>query len=131
VCSLDSTSHGLGILRWDNIAPYLLIQHTKYFFPTDSIYTERYMGLPNTNEVGYDNSRLSTMAVKLRGKKYLLVHGTSDDNVHYQQAMILAKNLERQDILFKQIVSIFPISTFHIFLIKKYSLRATLMRITV
>ncbi|XP_037720430.1 venom dipeptidyl peptidase 4 isoform X2 [Drosophila subpulchrella] len=69
----------------------------------DSIYTERYMGLPNTNEVGYDNSRLSTMAVKLRGKKYLLVHGTSDDNVHYQQAMILAKNLERQDILFKQI----------------------------
>ncbi|XP_052848496.1 venom dipeptidyl peptidase 4 isoform X2 [Drosophila gunungcola] len=69
----------------------------------DSIYTERYMGLPNTNEVGYANSRLSTMAVKLRGKKYLLVHGTLDDNVHYQQAMILAKNLERQDILFKQI----------------------------
>ncbi|EDW41491.1 GM25479 [Drosophila sechellia] len=69
----------------------------------DSIYTERYMGLPNTNELGYANSRLSTMAVKLRGKKYLLVHGTLDDNVHYQQAMILAKNLERQDILFKQI----------------------------
>jgi len=89
------------------------------------------MGLPNTNEVGYDNSRLSTMAVKLRGKKYLLVHGTSDDNVHYQQAMILAKNLERQDILFKQIVSIYPISKFDIFLIKKYYLRATLMRIMV
>ncbi|EDX10461.1 GD14501 [Drosophila simulans] len=70
---------------------------------SNSIYTERYMGLPNTNELGYANSRLSTMAVKLRGKKYLLVHGTLDDNVHYQQAMILAKNLERQDILFKQI----------------------------
>ncbi|XP_020798245.1 venom dipeptidyl peptidase 4 isoform X1 [Drosophila serrata] len=69
----------------------------------DSIYTERYMGLPNTNEVGYANSRLSTQAQKLRGKKYLLVHGTLDDNVHYQQAMILAKNLERHDILFKQI----------------------------
>ncbi|XP_023171383.2 venom dipeptidyl peptidase 4 isoform X2 [Drosophila hydei] len=69
----------------------------------DSIYTERYMGLPETNEVGYANSRLSTRAQKLRGKKYLLVHGTSDDNVHYQQAMILAKNLERHDILFKQI----------------------------
>ncbi|KAH8369571.1 hypothetical protein KR093_000193 [Drosophila rubida] len=69
----------------------------------DSIYTERYMGLPDTNQVGYDNSRLSTRAQKLRGKKYLLVHGTSDDNVHYQQAMILAKNLERHDILFKQI----------------------------
>lgn len=63
------------------------------------------MGLPETNEIGYANSRLSTRAQKLRGKKYLLVHGTSDDNVHYQQAMILAKNLERHDILFKQIVS--------------------------
>ncbi|KAM8708772.1 hypothetical protein ACLKA7_015701 [Drosophila subpalustris] len=69
----------------------------------DSIYTERYMGLPDTNEAGYAKSRLSTRAQKLRGKKYLLVHGTSDDNVHYQQAMILAKNLERHDILFKQI----------------------------
>ncbi|KAH8270566.1 hypothetical protein KR018_011616 [Drosophila ironensis] len=69
----------------------------------DSIYTERYMGVPTTNEVGYANSRLSTRAQKLRGKKYLLVHGTLDDNVHYQQAMILAKNLERYDILFKQI----------------------------
>ncbi|XP_037957263.1 venom dipeptidyl peptidase 4-like [Teleopsis dalmanni] len=69
----------------------------------DSIYTERYMRLPNTNEAGYMNARLSTRAQKLRGKKFLLVHGTLDDNVHYQQAMILAKNLERYDILFKQI----------------------------
>lgn len=63
------------------------------------------MGLPETNEIGYAKSRLSTRAEDLRGKKYLLVHGTLDDNVHYQQAMILAKNLERHDILFKQIVS--------------------------
>uniref|UniRef100_A0A1I8Q502 Venom dipeptidyl peptidase 4 n=1 Tax=Stomoxys calcitrans TaxID=35570 RepID=A0A1I8Q502_STOCA len=69
----------------------------------DSIYTERYMSLPSLNEVGYSNSRLSTRALKLKGKKFLLVHGTLDDNVHYQQAMILAKNLERHDILFKQI----------------------------
>lgn len=62
------------------------------------------MGLPETNEIGYSKSRLSTRAEQLRGKKYLLVHGTLDDNVHYQQAMILAKNLERHDILFKQIV---------------------------
>lgn len=63
------------------------------------------MSLPALNEVGYSNSRLSTRALKLKGKKFLLVHGTLDDNVHYQQAMILAKNLERHDILFKQIVS--------------------------
>ncbi|XP_037901190.1 venom dipeptidyl peptidase 4 isoform X1 [Glossina fuscipes] len=69
----------------------------------DSIYTERYMSLPILNEIGYQNSRLSTKALQLKGRKYLLVHGTLDDNVHYQQAMILAKNLERNDILFKQI----------------------------
>ncbi|KAM7358770.1 dipeptidyl peptidase 4 omega isoform 3-T6 [Cochliomyia hominivorax] len=69
----------------------------------DSIYTERYMGLPNINELGYEAGRLSTRAKQLKGKKFLLVHGTLDDNVHYQQAMILAKNLERHDILFKQI----------------------------
>ncbi|XP_058986361.1 venom dipeptidyl peptidase 4-like isoform X2 [Musca domestica] len=69
----------------------------------DSIYTERYMSLPTLNEIGYASSRLSTKATNLKGKKFLLVHGTLDDNVHYQQAMILAKNLERHDILFKQI----------------------------
>ncbi|XP_055907459.1 venom dipeptidyl peptidase 4 isoform X2 [Eupeodes corollae] len=69
----------------------------------DSIYTERYMGVPDDNPQGYANSRLSTLAMKFKGKKFLLVHGTLDDNVHYQQAMVLAKNLERRDILFKQI----------------------------
>ncbi|XP_067612885.1 venom dipeptidyl peptidase 4-like isoform X2 [Eurosta solidaginis] len=69
----------------------------------DSIYTERYMSLPKLNEVGYLNSQLTTRANRLRGKKFMLVHGTLDDNVHYQQAMVLAKNLERLDILFKQI----------------------------
>ena len=63
------------------------------------------MGLPAINELGYASSRLSTKVEQLRGKKFLLVHGTLDDNVHYQQAMIMAKNLERHDILFKQIVS--------------------------
>ncbi|XP_054086217.1 venom dipeptidyl peptidase 4 isoform X2 [Zeugodacus cucurbitae] len=69
----------------------------------DSIYTERYMSLPKLNEAGYANSQLTTRANRLRGKKFMLIHGTLDDNVHYQQAMVLAKNLERLDILFKQI----------------------------
>jgi dipeptidyl-peptidase-4 len=51
----------------------------------DSIYTERYMGLPKDNPKGYDDSIVSA-AGKLRGA-LLLVHGTSDDNVHFQNTI--------------------------------------------
>jgi len=51
----------------------------------DSIYTERYMGLPKENAGGYDDSIVSA-AGKLRGA-LLLVHGTSDDNVHFQNTV--------------------------------------------
>ncbi|CAD7080974.1 unnamed protein product [Hermetia illucens] len=69
----------------------------------DSIYTERYMNVPTANPQGYENSRLTKIATNLNGKQYMLVHGTLDDNVHYQQAMVLAKVLEQNDIMFKQI----------------------------
>lgn len=36
-------------------------------------------------------------------KTYMLVHGTLDDNVHFQQGMLLARALERKDIQFKEI----------------------------
>ena len=51
----------------------------------DSIYTERYMGLPKENQRGYDDSIVSA-AGKLQGS-LLLVHGTSDDNVHFQNTI--------------------------------------------
>ncbi len=51
----------------------------------DSIYTERYMGLLQDNTVGYDNSTVSA-AGNLHGS-LLLVHGTSDDNVHFQNTI--------------------------------------------
>lgn len=51
----------------------------------DSIYTERYLGLPKDNPKGYDDSIVSA-AGNLRGS-LLLVHGTSDDNVHFQNTI--------------------------------------------
>jgi len=52
----------------------------------DSIYTERYMGLPNDNEDGYRKSSPVNFAADLHGS-LLEVHGTSDDNVHVQNTM--------------------------------------------
>jgi dipeptidyl-peptidase 4 len=51
----------------------------------DSIYTERYMGLPKDNARGYDDSIVST-AANLHGSLFL-AHGTSDDNVHLQNTI--------------------------------------------
>jgi dipeptidyl-peptidase-4 len=52
----------------------------------DSIYTERYMGLPRENPKGYEDSSLPKAAPQLHGA-LLLVHGTSDDNVHFQNSI--------------------------------------------
>ncbi|KAG5896521.1 hypothetical protein JTB14_020494 [Gonioctena quinquepunctata] len=70
----------------------------------DSIYTERFMGLPTVedNLKGYEEAQLLKKFEGLRDKEYFLIHGTYDDNVHYQQTMMWAKVLERNDILFRQ-----------------------------
>jgi dipeptidyl-peptidase-4 len=52
----------------------------------DSTYTERYMGLPKENAEQYDKSSIVKSAAKLNGR-LLLVHGTSDDNVHMQNSI--------------------------------------------
>jgi len=52
----------------------------------DSIYTERYMQTPQENANGYDMNSPINFADKLKGN-FLLVHGTADDNVHFQNSM--------------------------------------------
>ena len=76
---------------------------TNYIY-YDSIYTERYMGLPTPqdNEKGYAESDICAKAENFRGKQFYLIHGTADDNVHYQQSLMLAKALEAADVLFRQ-----------------------------
>lgn len=70
----------------------------------DTIYTERYMSLPTAedNELAYNNSDINLLAENMRNKRFYLLHGTADDNVHYQQSMMLSKSLESLDILFRQ-----------------------------
>lgn len=60
----------------------------------DSIYTERYMGLPKDNPAGYDAADLSRVAQDLRGRM-LLFHGTLDDNVHPQNSIRFIDALQK------------------------------------
>src|SRR6266550_1879567 len=59
----------------------------------DTIYTERYMRTPQENPTGYDESASLTYADSLRSS-FLLVHGTGDDNVHFQNSERLVERLE-------------------------------------
>ena len=56
------------------------VTHWKYY---DTIYTERYLGLPQQNQAGYDAGSPLTYVNQLQGK-LLVIHGSGDDNVHYQ-----------------------------------------------
>jgi len=58
----------------------------------DSIYTERFLKTPQENAAGYDDNSPVTHAAKLKGA-YLLVHGTGDDNVHFQNAVAMQNAL--------------------------------------
>lgn len=54
----------------------------------DTIYTERYLKTPQENPEGYDAYSPVNHAEKLKGK-YLLIHGTGDDNVHFQNSVTM------------------------------------------
>ncbi|MDL5048623.1 DPP IV N-terminal domain-containing protein [Oscillatoria amoena NRMC-F 0135] len=54
----------------------------------DNIYTERYMNLPKDNASGYDNNSPIKYADRMEGH-FMLIHGTGDDNVHFQNSVAL------------------------------------------
>lgn len=58
----------------------------------DSVYTERFMRTPQENPAGYDDNSPTSYAELLKGK-FLLIHGTADDNVHFQNSMEFAEAL--------------------------------------
>ncbi|NWY51800.1 DPP4 peptidase, partial [Chionis minor] len=69
----------------------------------DSIYTERYMGLPteSDNLNNYNSSTVMARAEKFKEVEYLLIHGTADDNVHFQQAAQISKALVDAEVDFQ------------------------------
>jgi dipeptidyl-peptidase-4 len=58
----------------------------------DNIYTERFLRKPQDNPSGYDDNSPINFADKLKGK-LLIVHGTADDNVHFQNTTEFAEAL--------------------------------------
>lgn len=58
----------------------------------DSIYTERFMQTPQENADGYDDNSPINHVEKLKGD-FLLIHGSADDNVHYQNTMEMVEAL--------------------------------------
>ena len=66
----------------------------------DNIYQERYYGLPQENREDYVNGSPITYAKNLSGN-LLYVHGTGDDNVHYQNAEMLINELVKYDKTFQ------------------------------
>ena len=69
----------------------------------DTIYTERYMGLPKDNPKGYDEGAVTKTAAQLHGS-LLLVHGTSDDNVHFQNSVQMIDALIKADKPFRLMI---------------------------
>ncbi len=77
-----------------SVAPVI---HWKFY---DTIYTERYMQTPKLNPEGYEDSSPLNYVDKLKGK-LLIIHGTADDNVHFQNTISMISKMEESNKQFK------------------------------
>ncbi|KAH3751812.1 dipeptidyl peptidase 4-like [Dreissena polymorpha] len=70
----------------------------------DSVFTERYMGLPTANDNlgGYNAANISKYASNFKSARFMILHGTGDDNVHFQNSAQLIKALVEEDVYFRQ-----------------------------
>ena len=87
--ALNCALHGEGLFRMAiAVAP---VTSWRYY---DTIYTEIYNGLPQDNPKGYDDNSPLSHAEKLADRTQLLIiHGTADDNVHFQNSMEMCRKL--------------------------------------
>jgi dipeptidyl-peptidase-4 len=66
----------------------------------DNIYTERYMRTPQENKVGYDDNAPLNFVDRIKGK-FLIIHGTADDNVHFQNSVQMIEAMVQKGIDFE------------------------------
>lgn len=82
----------------------------------DSVYTERYMMLPSQNEDGYKEAAVSNATAVGQAGRFLIMHGTGDDNVHFQNTLVFLDRLDEAGVE-NYDVHVFPDShhsiTFH------------------
>ncbi len=69
------------------------VTNWKYY---DTIYTERYLQTPQLNPSGYDDNSPINFTNLMKGN-FLMVHGTADDNVHYQNSMDMTTSLVKEN----------------------------------
>ena len=72
------------------------VTNWKYY---DNIYTERFLRTPGENKSGYEDNSPTNFVKNIKGK-FLLIHGSADDNVHMQNSMELADALVKNNIPF-------------------------------
>ena len=77
-----------------SVAP---VTNWKYY---DNIYTERFLRKPQDNKSGYEDNSPTNFVKNIKGK-YLLIHGSGDDNVHFQNSMELANTMVKYNIPFE------------------------------
>jgi len=87
--ALNCALHGEGLFKMAiAVAP---VTSWRYY---DTIYTEIYNGLPQDNPQGYDDNSPLSHAEKLSPRtRLLIIHGTADDNVHFQNSMEMCRRL--------------------------------------
>lgn len=72
------------------------VTNWKYY---DNIYTERFLRKPMDNKIGYEDNSPTNFVKDIKGK-FLLIHGSTDDNVHLQNSMELANEMVSNNIPF-------------------------------
>ncbi len=103
---VDSTRIGMSGYSYGGFLTAYALTHSKLFacgiaggpvtdwHNYDSIYTERFMNTPQENPEGYEATSVIKAAKNVHGK-LLLMHGTMDDNVHVQNSLQLAYELQK------------------------------------